>query len=149
MSRRPWSIKHMALENILHAAPNALGNFFNDYNADTGTIVGGFGLMNFANPTWVGNNPFRFPFRAAAQIGAIENVTAVESGKLCSLFLGPGLRMLSFNSSPIPDQPVHQKSIDPSKSPLQRTAAGTRRRGPEARTARDPARGVCLHRPAG
>src|SRR6202000_1452651 len=45
---------HMALENILHASPNAFGNFFNDYNADTGTIVGGFGLMNFGNPTWGG-----------------------------------------------------------------------------------------------
>ena len=45
---------HMDLENILHVAPNALGNFFNDYNADTGTIVGGFGIMNFANPTCSG-----------------------------------------------------------------------------------------------
>lgn len=34
---------HMSLENILHGAPTALGNFFNDYNADTGTIVGASG----------------------------------------------------------------------------------------------------------
>ena len=46
---------HMALENILHVAPNALGNFFNDYNPDTGTIDGGFGIVNFANPTWGGS----------------------------------------------------------------------------------------------
>ena len=44
--------QHMALENILHIAPNALANFYTDYNPDTGTIVGGFGLMNLANPTW-------------------------------------------------------------------------------------------------
>src|ERR1700751_4452436 len=85
---------HMALENILHGAPNALGNFFNDYNADTGTIVGGFGLANFANPTWGGQLLFSFP--GCDQIGGIENVTAVESGKLCALFLGPGLRLLNF-----------------------------------------------------
>ncbi len=94
---------HMALENILHGAPNALGNFFNDYNADTGTIVGGFGLMNFANPTWGGQLLLSAP--GCDQIGAIENVTAVESGKLCALFLGPGLRLLNFNNSPLPINP--------------------------------------------
>lgn len=104
---------HMAVENILHGAPNALGNFFNDYNADTGTIVGGFGLMNFANPTWGGQVLLSLP--GCTQIGAIENVTAVESGKLCSLFIGPGLRLLNFNNSPIPINLILQKSVDPSK----------------------------------
>jgi phospholipid/cholesterol/gamma-HCH transport system substrate-binding protein len=104
---------HMALENILHGAPNALGNFFNDYNADTGTIVGGFGLMNFANPTWGGQVLLGVP--GCTQIGAIENVTAVESGKLCSLFIGPGLRLLNFNNSPIPLNPFIAKSIDPGR----------------------------------
>jgi hypothetical protein len=103
----------MALENILHGAPNALGNFFNDYNADTGTIVGGFGLMNFANPTWGGQVLLGVP--GCTQIGAIENVTAVESGKLCSLFIGPGLRLLNFNNSPIPLNPFIAKSIDPGR----------------------------------
>lgn len=105
--------KHMALENILHTSPNALGNFFNDYNADTGTIVGGFGIMNFANPTWGGQLFLSFP--GCDQIGAIENVTAVESGKLCALFLGPGLRLLNFNNLPIPVNIFLQKSVDPSK----------------------------------
>lgn len=105
--------KHMALENILHSSPNALGNFFNDYNADTGTIVGGFGIMNFANPTWGGQLFLSFP--GCDQIGAIENVTAVESGKLCALFLGPGLRLLNFNNLPIPINIFLQKSVDPSK----------------------------------
>jgi phospholipid/cholesterol/gamma-HCH transport system substrate-binding protein len=104
---------HMALENILHTSPNALGNFFNDYNADTGTIVGGFGLMNFANPTWGGQLLLSVP--GCDQIGAIENVTAVESGKLCALFMGPGLRLLNFNNSPLPINFALQKSIDPSK----------------------------------
>jgi virulence factor Mce-like protein len=106
---------HMALENILHTAPNAFGNFFNDYNADTGTIVGGFGLMNFANPTWAGVPPLVPGIPGCAQIGAVESVTSVETGKLCALFLGPGLRLLNFNQSPIPIDPIIAKSIDPSK----------------------------------
>ncbi|HEY2200224.1 MAG TPA: MCE family protein, partial [Mycobacterium sp.] len=36
---QPLVDQHMAFENILHGAPTALSNFFNDYNADTGTIV--------------------------------------------------------------------------------------------------------------
>lgn len=106
--------QRMALENILHAAPNALGNFFNDYNADTGTIVGGFGIMDFANPVASGLM-LPLPVPGCSQIGAIENVTAVETAKLCALFLGPGLRLLNFNSLPIPINIFLQKSVDPSK----------------------------------
>jgi phospholipid/cholesterol/gamma-HCH transport system substrate-binding protein len=106
--------QHMALENILHASPNALGNFFNDYNADTGTIVGGFGIMDFANPVSSGLL-LPLPVPGCSQVGAIENVTAVETAKLCALFLGPGLRLLNFNSLPIPLNIFLQKSIDPSK----------------------------------
>jgi phospholipid/cholesterol/gamma-HCH transport system substrate-binding protein len=107
--------QHMALENILHTSPNALGNFFNDYNADTGTIVGGFGVINFANPVGFGALLVPLPVPACTQMGAVENVTAVESGKLCSLFLGPGLRVLNFNNLPIPINIFLQKSMDPSK----------------------------------
>jgi phospholipid/cholesterol/gamma-HCH transport system substrate-binding protein len=106
--------KHMALENILHTSPNALGNFFNDYNADTGTIVGGFGIADFANPVASGLL-LPLPVPGCSQIGAIENVTAVETAKLCTLFLGPGLRLLNFNNLPIPINIFLQKSIDPSK----------------------------------
>ena len=74
-------------------APNAFANFYNDYNADTGTIVGAFVLENFANP-----RGGQFAVHTGCdQIGAIENVTAAESGKLCALYLGPGLRLLNFN----------------------------------------------------
>jgi phospholipid/cholesterol/gamma-HCH transport system substrate-binding protein len=106
--------QHMALENILHSSPNALGNFFNDYNADTGTIVGGFGIVDFANPTLSGLM-VPLPVPGCSQLGALENVTAVETAKLCSLFLGPGLRLLNFNNLPIPVNIFLQKSMDPSK----------------------------------
>jgi virulence factor Mce-like protein len=106
--------QHMALENILHTSPNALGNFFNDYNADTGTIVGGFGIIDFANP--VASGLFvPLPVPGCSQMAALETVTSVESGKLCALFLGPGLRLLNFNNLPIPINIFLQKSIDPSK----------------------------------
>lgn len=106
--------KHMALENILHSSPNALGNFFNDYNADTGTIVGGFGIMDFANPVASGLM-VPLPVPGCSQTAAIENVTSIETAKLCSLFLGPGLRLLNFNNLPFPINIFLQKSVDPAK----------------------------------
>jgi phospholipid/cholesterol/gamma-HCH transport system substrate-binding protein len=106
--------QHMALENILHSSPNALGNFFNDYNADTGTIVGGFGVMDFANPVASGMI-IPLPVPGCSQTAAIEAVTSAEAAKLCTLFLGPGLRLLNFNNLPIPINIFLQKSIDPSK----------------------------------
>jgi ABC-type transporter Mla subunit MlaD len=109
---QPLVDQHMALENILHGAPNALSNFFNDYNADTGTIVGGFGIMDFANPVQSGLI-LPLPVPGCGQVEAIENVTSTETGKLCSLFLGPGLRLLNFNSLPIPVNPFLQKAVDP------------------------------------
>jgi phospholipid/cholesterol/gamma-HCH transport system substrate-binding protein len=112
---QPIVDQHMALENILHGAPNALGNFFNDYNADTGTIVGGFGIMDFANPVQSGLliSPLGLPVPGCGVTEAIENVTATESGKLCALFIGPGLRLMNFNSLPFPVDPFIQKSVDP------------------------------------
>jgi phospholipid/cholesterol/gamma-HCH transport system substrate-binding protein len=104
--------QHMALENILHTSPNAIGNFFNDYNPDTGTIVGGFGIMDFANPVSSGLL-VPLPVPGCTQTGAIENITAVESAKLCALFIGPGLRLLNFNNLPFPINLALQKSADP------------------------------------
>lgn len=95
--------KNMALQNVLHVAPNALSNFYNDYNPDTGTVVGGFGTPNFANPV----------FSVCSAMGAVENVTSTESNKFCSLYLGPGLRLLNFNSLPIPMDPFLQPSARP------------------------------------
>jgi hypothetical protein len=109
---QPVVDQHMALENVLHAAPNALGNFFNDYNADTGTIVGGFGLINEANPTWAGML-FPLPVPGCTMMETVESVTSVESGKLCALFMGPGMRLLNFNNVPFPLNPFLQKGTDP------------------------------------
>ncbi len=91
----------MALQNVLHVAPNALGNGYNDYDPDVGNIRGGVGLQNFSNPTYA----------YCSQLGGIENVTAVETGKLCGLYLSPALKvfnpllMFNFNYLPIPVNP--------------------------------------------
>jgi phospholipid/cholesterol/gamma-HCH transport system substrate-binding protein len=80
------------LENVLHVAPTAFSNGYNIYNPNTGTDTGSFLINNFSNPV---------AFLCGA-IGAIENVTATETGKLCEQYLGPGLRLLNFNYLPIP-----------------------------------------------
>jgi virulence factor Mce-like protein len=94
---------HMDIENILHAAPNAFANFYNIYNPDTGLNYGGFVVNNLSNPA----------FSVCTALQSIENITAKESGKLCSEYLGPGLRLLNFNYLPIPTNPFIAKSADP------------------------------------
>ncbi|WP_445163687.1 MCE family protein [Mycobacterium sp. Dal123C01] len=93
----------MDVENILHVAPNAFANFYNIYNPDNGMSNGAFVVNQFSNPT----------FPVCTALGAIENVTAIESGKLCSEYLGPGLRLLNFNYLPIPSDPILGKAADP------------------------------------
>jgi virulence factor Mce-like protein len=91
------------IENLLHIAPNALGNAYNIYNPDAGSAVGQFVLNNFSNPV---------QFICGA-IGAIENTTAPETAKLCSQYLGPGLRLLNFNYLPLGLDPYLMPSANP------------------------------------
>ena len=109
---QPLVDQHMALENILHGAPNALSNFFNDYNADTGTIVGGFGIVDFANPTASG---LLLPLPVPGCTRPKPSRTSLRSNQAscarCSSV--PALRVMNFNDSPFPIDPVLQKSVDP------------------------------------
>jgi hypothetical protein len=90
--------------------PNALANAYNDYDPDVGNIRGGVGVQNFSNPTWA----------YCSQIGALENATAVETGKLCGLYLSPALKVFNpllyfnFNYFPIPVNPLLAPAFDPS-----------------------------------
>jgi phospholipid/cholesterol/gamma-HCH transport system substrate-binding protein len=98
------------LENVLHVAGTAFANYYLFYNADTGDDVGAFVLNNFSNPVQF----------VCSAMGAIENVTAPETAKLCAEYLGPGLRQLNFNYPftnpllPVPLNPYLMKSMDPS-----------------------------------
>jgi hypothetical protein len=94
-----------ALRNILHITPNAIANTFNMYNPSSGTPVGSFAFANFSNPVQM----------ICAMIGAVENVTAPETSKLCSQYLGPALRLISFNGVPFPISPYLSKAPSPDK----------------------------------
>ncbi|SPM40462.1 MCE-family protein [Mycobacterium numidiamassiliense] len=99
----------MALKNVLHTAPNGIANFYNSYDPDVGNIRGGVGFQNFSNPT----------FALCSNLGALENATAVESGKLCGLYLTPALKIFNplfifnFNYVPIPVNPFLAPAFDP------------------------------------
>jgi hypothetical protein len=93
------------LEQLLHVAPPSLANAYNMFDPRTGGAGGTFVLQNLANPV---------QFFCTA-IGAVENATATETGKLCSEYLGPALRQLNFNYLPIPVNPVLTSMPPPDK----------------------------------
>jgi virulence factor Mce-like protein len=103
--------KKTELENIVHLFPNVQANAYNGYNPDTGTRVSSVAIPNFSSG---------LQFICGA-IGAVENVTAAETGKLCAQYLGPGLRVANplsigsglfaqFNYLPVPINPYLKKS---------------------------------------
>lgn len=91
------------LENILHVAPNAFANGYNIYNPDTGAPRGVFVINNFSNLVQF----------ICSGIGAVENVTAAESAKLCAQYLGPALRLPNFNYLPFPYNIALAKQASP------------------------------------
>lgn len=94
------------VENILHVAPTAFANSYHILNPNVPGALGTFVLTNFSNP--VG-------FLCGA-IGGIANVTAPETAKLCTEYLGPALRLLNFNILPQPPiNPFLMPSYTPDK----------------------------------
>ncbi|MCV7383269.1 MCE family protein [Mycolicibacter longobardus] len=94
-----------AIRNILHVTPNAIANTLNMYNVSSGTPVGSFAFVNFSNPVQA----------ICAMIGGIGNTTSAETGKLCSQYLGPAMRLLNFNGLPFPVHPYLTKAASPDK----------------------------------
>lgn len=93
------------LENLLHAAPNAVANGYNIYDPDTGSQIGRFALNNFSNPMAL----------LCSAITAVGSVTSAESGKLCAQTLGPALDSVSVNQLPFAVSPFLMKSISPDR----------------------------------
>jgi phospholipid/cholesterol/gamma-HCH transport system substrate-binding protein len=83
------------LENVLHIAPHSIANAVNMFDPRTGAASGVFVLSNMQNPVWF----------ICGMIGALENATSPETGKLCAQYLGPGLRLANFNLLPFPVNP--------------------------------------------
>ena len=106
----------MDLEQVLHVAPTAFANAYNMFDPRTGGAGGVFVLNNMSNPTMF----------ICGMMGAIENVTAPETGKLCAQYLGPGLQRLNFNYLPFPFNPgTHQRAVT-GQDHLQRARPGPR-----------------------
>lgn len=84
------------LEQVMHVAPSAIANAYNMMDPRTGGASGVFVLNNLADP-----NAF-----FCGMLGALANVTAIESGKLCSQYLGPALDTASLNYLPFPVNPL-------------------------------------------
>ncbi|MGV0791892.1 MCE family protein [Mycolicibacterium sp. XJ1819] len=83
------------LENVLHIAPHSIANAVNMFDPRTGAASGVFVITNMQNPVWF----------ICGMIGALENVTAPSTSKLCAQYLGPGLRLANFNLLPFPFNP--------------------------------------------
>ncbi|RDH76306.1 MCE family protein [Mycolicibacterium moriokaense] len=83
------------LENVLHIAPHSIANAVNMFDPRTGAASGVFVLNNLSNPTWA----------ICTMIGALENVTSPETGKLCSQYVGPALNSIDINNIPVPFNP--------------------------------------------
>jgi virulence factor Mce-like protein len=83
------------LENVLHIAPHSIANAVNMFDPRTGAASGVFVLNNLSNPTWA----------ICTMIGALENVTSPETGKLCSQYVGPALNTIDINNIPVPFNP--------------------------------------------
>ena len=97
------------LENILHLFPNIQANTYNTYNPDIGGRVAQLVVPGFASPLQL----------ICGGIGAVENATAAETGKLCAQYLGPALRVINpfllaqINNVPFPVNPYLMKSASP------------------------------------
>ncbi|KWX67435.1 MCE family protein [Mycobacterium sp. NAZ190054] len=90
-------VDHRAdLEQVLHVAPSAIANAYNMMDPRTGGASGVFVLNNMADPTAF----------ICGMLGALANVTAPESAKLCAQYLGPGLDTVNFNYLPFPVNPL-------------------------------------------
>ncbi|KUI16485.1 mammalian cell entry protein [Mycobacterium sp. GA-1285] len=95
----------LALENVLHITPNAIANFANIYYPNGGSVSGAFSLVNFSNPVLF----------FCSMIGAVANVTAPETAKLCAQYLGPALRLLNVNNIPLPINAYLRPAINPDR----------------------------------
>lgn len=91
------------LEEVLHVAPTAVANQYNIFDPRSGGATGVFVLSNLASPKTL----------ACTMIGAIENVTAPTTGRLCNQYLGPALDSVNMNYLPFPFNPMLTSTPSP------------------------------------
>ena len=125
----------MDLENVLHIAPHSIANAVNMFDPRTGAASGVFVLNNLSNPVWA----------VCTMIGALENVTSPETGKLCSQYVGPALRQLELQQSADSDQPVPDVESAGLHAQILRGQAQAGERRTAAPAVHRPARGFRVH----
>ena len=91
------------LENVLHIAPTAFSNFYNIYNPDSGSNLGGFVFNNLSNPAPVRLRRHRSG-REHHRAGNSEAVRAVRRTRIAIAHL---------ELQPHSDQPVPGAGADP------------------------------------
>ncbi|NMM82960.1 mammalian cell entry protein [Rhodococcus sp. SRB_17] len=75
------------IEQVLHAGPTSLANFYQIYKPATGSMTGAIALSNFKNPIqWI-----------CGSIEGIRNDTSQNSADLCKQYLGPVLSTMIGN----------------------------------------------------
>ena len=99
---------HMALENILHVAPNAFAQLLQRLQPRHRNHRGRV-RANELRESHVGVL-LLLPFPAARRSAPSRTSPRSNRRKLCALFLGPGLRLLNFNNLPFPINPFLQPS---------------------------------------
>lgn len=95
----------MDLEQVLHVTPTSLANAYNMFDPRTGGASGVFVLNNMSDPKSF----------ICGMVGALENVTAPETAKLCAQTLGPALDRVNFNYLPLPFNPFLTAAPSPGK----------------------------------
>ena len=120
-----WSTSTWRWRNVLHVAPNAFANFYNIYNPDTGTIVGGIGFTTFANSTSSGAIlPLPVP---GCSIGSRRERHVGRNGQAVRPVSRPRVAGAQLQRAADPDQPLPDAVGEPSKHHLRRAAPGARR----------------------
>jgi phospholipid/cholesterol/gamma-HCH transport system substrate-binding protein len=84
------------IEQLLHVAPTAFGNFYNIYQPAQGSLTGVLAVSQMQNPVQF----ICGAIQAASQLGA------AESAKLCVQYLAPVLSSIQFNYPPIGVNPI-------------------------------------------
>ncbi|MCD2106057.1 MCE family protein [Rhodococcus erythropolis] len=75
------------IEQVLHAGPTSLANFYQIYKPAQGSMTGAIALSNFKNPIqWI-----------CGSIEGIRNDTSQNSADLCKQYLGPVLSTMIGN----------------------------------------------------
>lgn len=105
---RVVSSQRPALEHALHAAPNALFNYYNIYDARGGSFTGAANVANMQTPGQF----------VCSLMGAATDRAPKEAAKLCKEELGPLLELLQMNYPPI--------SVNPTTTPDQTSSRGGR-----------------------